>query len=143
MIATREVALEKYTPEWIDMLLRNYAALVADTAELAATWAEMDAQEQIHHRSIAMQIWGMRLTLGELYRARRLAIKQVKQLTELDRALLEDASNVALVYGLSVQLLMNNLINWGTPLTAEKGTVKLEVPTQTLPILAEALAGIR
>ena len=141
MVATQILNLDKYTPDWVEMFLRNYDVLVGDAAELAAEWAEMDPREQIHHHSIAQQIWGMRVTLGELYRARRLAPTYVTQLTELDRALLEAAANIEIAYGLSVQLLMKSLLKWGTPLTTTKGTVKLEVPTQTLPALVEALAG--
>lgn len=122
------------------MFLRNYDVLVGDAAEIAAAWVEMEEQEQTHHRSIAMQIWGMRVTLGELYRAGKLAPEAVMQLTVLDRALLEAAANIEIAYGLSMQLLMKSLLKWGTPLTAAKGTVRIEVPTQSLPLLAAALA---
>ena len=137
---TETLNLEKYTPDWIDMFLRNYAVLVGDAAELAGEWAEMDGQEQIHHHSIAMQSWGMRVTLGELYRAGRLAPQHVTQLTALDRALLAEATHVEIAYGLSVQQLMKSLLQWGTPLMLETGSVKLEVPIKSLPILADALA---
>lgn len=141
MVRTQTINLDKYTDDWIEMFLRNYDVLVGDATELAAEWDGMDPREQIDHRAIAQQIWGMRVTLGELYRAGRLAPTYVAQLTELDRAMLEAAANIEIAYGLSVQLLMKSLLKWGTPLTATKGTVKLEVPTQTLPALAEALAG--
>ena len=141
MVRTQTINLDKYTDDWIEMFLRNYDVLVGDAAELAAEWDGMDPREQIDHRSIAQQIWGMRVTLGELYRAGRLAPTYVAQLTELDRAMLEAAANIEIVYGLSVQVLMKSLLKWGTPLTVTKGTVKLEVPTQTLPALVEALAG--
>ena len=122
------------------MYLRNYAVLVGDAAELAGEWAEMDEQEQIHHRSLAMQIWGMRMTLGELYRASQLVSDQVVQLTNLDQALLDQAANIEIAYGPSIWQLVKNLLDWGTPLSEEQGSVRLTVPVQTLPALAEMFA---
>lgn len=133
--------LDKYTSDWIDMFLRNYEVLIGDAAELVAEWAGMDEQEQIHHRSISMQIWGMRKTLGELYRAGRLTLDEVARLADLDRALLEEAANVEFAYGPSLQVLMVSLLDWGTPLLEAEGTVRLEVPLRTLPALAQVLAG--
>jgi len=140
MVRTQTEELEKYTTDWIEMFLRNYDVLVGDAAELAAAWDEMDAREQIDHRSITMQIWGMRMTLGKLYRAGRLTADQVTQLADLDRALLEEAAHIEVAYGLSLQALMKRVLEWGTPLTAEEGTVRLEVPVRTLPALVQALA---
>lgn len=134
--------LAKYDDDWIEMFLRNYHVLTGDAAELAAAWSEMDGQEQIHHRSIAMQIWGMRFTLGELYRAGRLNADQVIQLACLDRALLEEAHNIEIAYGPALPALMERLLKWGTPLTENGGTVRLEVPVRTLPVLAQALASV-
>jgi hypothetical protein len=133
--------LEKYTPTWIETFLADYEALIGDARELAADWAEMDQPEQIHHRSIAMQVWDMRRTLGALYRAERLAAEQVEKLGKLDRALLEEAAPIQVCYGPSLGDLVNNLLEWGTPLTGGEGTVRLELPLQALPALAQALAG--
>lgn len=124
----------------IAMYLCNYAVLIGDAAELAGEWKEMNEQEQIHHRSLAMQIWGMRMTLGTLYRAGWLASDQVAQLTHLDHALLEQAANVEIAYGPTIWQLVKNLLDWGTPLTEEQGSVRLTVPVQTLPALAEMFA---
>jgi hypothetical protein len=141
MLPTQTKELEKYTPDWVEMFLRNYDVLVGDAAELVAEWDEMHEQEQIHHRSISMQVWGMRVTLGELYRAGRLTPDQVARLADLDRALLEEAANVEIAYGPSLQRLVEDLLDWGTPLTEVEGTVRLEMPLKVLPALAQALAG--
>ena len=142
-VRTQASALPKLTTSdasQIAMYLRNYAVLIGDAAELAGEWTEMNEQEQIHHRSLAMQIWGMRMTLGELYHAGRLASDQVVQLTELDHALLDQAANIEIAYGPSIWQLVKNLLNWGTPLSEEQGSVRLTVPVQTLPALAEMFA---
>ena len=130
----------KYPTDWIEMLLANYDALISDAAELAAEWAEMDKQEQIHHRSISMQIWGMRRTLGECYQANLVDPMQVAKLATLDRALLSQASVIEVCYGPSLEQLMNNLLKWGTPLSQESGSIQLEVPLRILPTLAQVLA---
>lgn len=142
MLLTQTEGLEKYTTDWIEMFLRNYDVLIGDAAELAEAWDEMDEREQIDHRSIAMQIWGMRVTLGELYRAGRLNREQVVKLANLDRALLEEAHHIEIAYGPALQALMKRLLEWGTPLTEDEGTVRLEVPVRTLPALAQALASL-
>ena len=139
MLLTQTEGLEKYTTDWIEMFLRNYDVLVGDAAELADAWAEMDEREQIDHRSIAMQIWGMRVTLGQLYRADRLNSDYVAKLAALDRALLEEATNIEVAYGPSLPALMKRLLEWGTPLTENGGTVRLEVPVGALPVLAGVL----
>lgn len=124
----------------IAMYLRNYAVLVGDAAELAIEWPTMAEQEHIHHRSLAMQIWGMRLALGEHYRAEQLTSDQVTKLADLDHALLEQAANIEIAYGPSIWQLVKNLLDWGTPLRDEQGSVRLTVPVQTLPALAEMFA---
>ena len=139
MLATQIEELEKYTADWIETFLINYEILVGDAAELAAEWAEMDEQEQIHHRSIAMEIWGMRYTLGQLYRADYLTPDQVAKLANLDHALLEEATQVEVCYGPSLSQLMKNLFDWGTPLTSREGTIRLEIPLEVLPALAQTL----
>ena len=131
--------LQECTPTRLETLLTNYEALVGDAGELAADWADMDQQEQIHHRSLSMQVWGMRRTLGALYRAERLTFDQVEKLADLDRALLEEAVSVETCYGPSLRELVTSLLDWGTPLADGEGTVKLEVPLRALPTLVEAL----
>ncbi len=74
-----------------------------------------------------------------MYRAGRLTPDQTARLAELDRALLEEAANVEVAYGPSLQDLMKRLLDWGTPLTEEEGTVRLEVPLRALPALAQVL----
>lgn len=132
--------LEKYTPDWIEMFLDNYQVLILDAPELAAAWSEMDLREQTDHRSLAVQIWGMRKTLGDLYQAGLLATGQVAKLIELDHALLEGAAAIEIVYGPTIWQLVRNLFNWGTPLREEKGTVQLAVPIGALPELADHFA---
>jgi hypothetical protein len=141
MLVTQAETPGKYTPDWIEMFLRNYNMLIGDAAELAAEWDKMHEQERIDHLSISMQVWGMRVTLGELYRAARLTPDQVARLADLDRALLEEAANVEIAYGPSLHQLVENLLDWGTPLTEMEGTVRLEMPLKVLPALAQALVG--
>ncbi|MCE7983406.1 MAG: hypothetical protein DYG89_19710 [Caldilinea sp. CFX5] len=124
----------------IAMYLRNYAVLIGDATELAEEWATMAEQEQIHHRSLAMQIWGMRHTLGELYRTNQLTPTQVQELTRLDHALLEQAAAIETAYGPSIWQLVRNLVDWGTPLSEEEGSVQLAVPVRALPELAKHFA---
>ena len=141
MLPTQAAGLEKYTTDWIEMFLRNYNMLIGDAAELAAEWDEMHDQEQIDHRSISMQVWGMRIKLGKLCRAGRLTPDQVARLADLDRALLEEAANVEIAYGPSLQQLVEDLLDWGTPLTEQESTIQLAVSSRALPALAHALAG--
>lgn len=129
----------KYPPDWIDMFLANYEALIGDAAELAAEWHEMEQQEQIHHRSIAMQSWGMRRTLGTQYCANALTPNQRATLAALDRGLLKEAAKVEVCYGPSLEQLIKNLLSWGTPLSEERGTVQLDVPIWVLPTLGQVL----
>jgi len=124
----------------IAMYLRNYAVLIGDAAELAAEWSTMAEQEQIHHRSLAMQMWGMRHTLGELYRTNQLSPDQVQELAHLDHALLEQAASIEIAYGPSIWQLVRNLLTWGTPLSEEQGSVQMAVPVGALPELAKHFA---
>lgn len=124
----------------IAVYLRNYAVLIGDGAELAAEWSTMAEQEQIHHRSLAMQMWGMRHTLGELYRTHQLSPAQAQELAHLDHALLEQAASIEIAYGPSIWQLVRNLLTWGTPLSEEEGSVQMAVPVQALPELAKHFA---
>lgn len=128
--------LEKYTPDWIEMFLDNYRVLIRDAPELASAWLEMDPREQMDHRAMAMQIWGMRKTLGELYQAGLLATRHLTTLIELDYALLEGATAIEIAYGPSIWQLVRNLFDWGTPLREEQGSVQMAVPIGALPELA-------
>lgn len=132
--------LKKYTPEWIEMFLNNYQMLIGDAAELATAWCEMDERERIDHRSMAMQIWGMRMTLGDLYRANLLMPASVSRLTTLDHNLLEQAAAIEVAYGPSIWQLVRNLLTWGTPLSEEQGSVQMAVPVEALPALAKHFA---
>lgn len=67
-------------------------------------------------------------------------IGQLTQLADLDHALLDQAANIEIVYGPSIWQLVKNLLDWGTPLHEEQGIVRLTVPVQTLPALAEMFA---
>ena len=140
MVQTQARELEKYTPDWIEMFLDNYCVLISDAPELAAAWSEMDKREQIDHRSMAMQMWGMRMTLGDLYRAGLLASEHVTRLIELDHALLEQAAAVEIAYGPSIWQVVRNLLDWGTPLSEEEGSVQMAVPIGALPELAKHFA---
>lgn len=133
---------ERSIDDKIEILLNNWNILVGDAAELADLGAEMDEEEQVHHRSISMQIWGMRMTLGELYRARRLTSEQVDRLAYLDRMLLEEATQIEIAYGPSLAELVEDLLAWGTPLTTPEGTVRLDVPLRTLPTPTDTLAPV-
>jgi hypothetical protein len=137
---TQVSELKKYTPDWIQMFLNNYHALIGDATELAAAWCEMDERERIDHRSMAMQMWGMRKTLGDLYRAGLLLPEHVTKLMDLDHALLEQAANIEVAYGPSIWQVVRNLLEWGTPLSEEEGSVQMAVPVAALPELAKHFA---
>ena len=132
--------LEKYTVDWIQMFLDNYSVLIGDASELAAAWNGMDEREQIDHRSMAMQIWGMRMTLGKLYRTNLLIPDHLARLTELDHTLLEQAADIEIAYGPSIWQVVRNLLEWGTSLSTERGSVQLAVPAESLPALAKHFA---
>ncbi|MEZ4734240.1 MAG: hypothetical protein R3E79_44675 [Caldilineaceae bacterium] len=100
----------------------------------------MDAREQINHRSMAMQIWGMRMTLGGLYRAGLLTPEHVTRLIDLDHALREEAAAIEIAYGPSIWQLVRNLLDWGTPLSEERGSAQMAVPVGALPELAKHFA---
>lgn len=129
-----------HDPSQIAIYLRNYAVLIGDAAELAGEWTAMAEQEQIHHRSLSMQIWGMRHTLGDLYRTNQLSPAQTQELTHLDHALLEQAAAVEIAYGPSIWQVVRNLLEWGTPLSEEEGSVQMAVPIGALPELAKHFA---
>lgn len=129
-----------YDPSQIAIYLRNYAALIGDATELASEWTAMAEQEQIHHRSLSMQIWGMRHTLGDLYRTNQLSPTQIQELAHLDHALLEQAANIEIAYGPSLWQVVRNLLDWGTPLSNEQGSVQMAVPIEALPELAKHFA---
>lgn len=140
MVQTQARELEKYTPDWIEMFLDNYRVLISDAPELASARSEMDKREQIDHRSMSMQTWGMRMTLGELYRAGLLVPEHVTRLIAVDHALLEQAAAIEIVYGPSIWQLVRNLLEWGTPLSEEQGSVQMAVPIGALPELAKHFA---
>jgi hypothetical protein len=128
--------IEKYTSDWIEMFLDNYQVLICDAPELASAWPAMDPREQMDHRAMSMQIWGMRKTLGELYQAGLLTTGHMTKLIELDYVLLEGATAIEIAYGPSIWQLVRNLFDWGTPLREEQGSVQMAVPIGALPELA-------
>jgi len=135
-----EIDLDRYNHDHIETFLQNYDSLIGHAAELAAEWSNMDEEEQVIQRSFVMSDWDKRSLLGKLYRAGRLTPDQVARLAELDRALLEEAANVEISYGPSLRMLVESLLDWGTPLTEVEGTVRLAVPFKALPALAQVLA---
>lgn len=120
--------------------LKIYDMLIGNAVDLSAEWADMDEEERVIQRANVMSDWGRRHTLGELYRAGRLTPAETERLADLDRALLEQAPHIEIAYGPSLLQLIQNLMAWGTPLTAMDGHVRLDFPTKALPALAQALA---
>jgi hypothetical protein len=78
--------------------------------------------------------------LGDLYRANLLTPASVRQLTTLDHVLLEQAAAIETAYGPSIWQLVRNLVDWGTPLSEEEGSVQMAVPARALPELAKHFA---
>ena len=124
----------------VEIALDGYAALIASAQELAEAWDTMAEEEQVLQRAFVMSEWGKRHALGEFYRKNALSPAQVKELARLDHALLDQAANVEIAYGPTIWQLVKNLLDWGTPLREEQGSVRLTVPVQTLPALAEMFA---
>ena len=77
------------------------------------------------------------MTLGKLYRTNLLIPDHLARLTELDHTLLEQAANIEIAYGPSIWQVVRNLLEWGTPLSTEQGSVQLAVPVEALPELAK------
>jgi len=140
--------MQNYTPvkskpnntKIIEIGLRSYASLIESAQELAEAWGSMEEEEQVLQRAFVMSDWGKRHELGELYHKNELSPAQVDELARLDHALLDQAANIEIAYGPSIWQLVKNLLNWGTPLSEEQGSVRLTVPVQTLPALAEMFA---
>lgn len=132
--------LGRYHEGYIETFLQAYDGFVAGAQELATLWLEMDEEERVLQRAAILSDWDKRYVLGALYRAGRLTLAQEVRLTDLDRALLEEAAHVKVAYGASLRELMEDLLAWGTPLTEKEGSVRLEVPLRTLPAFAQALA---
>lgn len=132
--------LDRYTDKYIETFLTCVDILIESAPELAAEWDEMDQFEQVIQRSAVISDWEKRYLLGDLYRAGRLSLVQEERLAELDNALLEHAGAISIAYGPSLADLLDNLIRWGSPLFAQQSTVRVEIPSQKLPALAQALA---
>ena len=124
----------------VEIALDGYAALITSAQELAEAWDTMAEEEQVLQRAFVMSEWGKRHVLGEFYRKNALSPAQVDELARLDHALLDQAANVEIAYGPTIWQLVKNLLDWGTPLREEQGSVRLTVPVQTLPALAEMFA---
>ena len=137
--------MQNYTPvkskptntKIIEIGLRDYASLIESAQELAEAWGAREEEEQVLQRAFVMSDWGKRHELGELYRKNELSPAQVDELARLDHSLLDQAANIEIAYGPSIWQLVKNLLDWGTPLSEEQGSVRLTVPVQTLPALAE------
>lgn len=124
----------------VEIALGGYVALIAGAQELAEAWDTMEEEEQVLQRTFVMSEWGKRHVLGEFYRRNELSPAQVNELARLDHALLDQAANIEIAYGPTIWQLVKNLLDWGTPLSKEQGSVRLTVPVQTLPALAELFA---
>jgi hypothetical protein len=124
----------------IEIALRGYASLIGSAQELAEAWDSMTEEEQVLQRAFVMADWSKRHELGTFYRANELSLAQVNELTALDHALLEEAANIEIAYGPSIWQLVRNLLEWGTPLSAEGGSVQMAVPVRALPELAKHFA---
>jgi hypothetical protein len=137
--------MQNYTPvksnpnntKIIEISLRGYASLIESAQELAEAWDAMEEEEQVLQRAFVMSDWGKRHALGERYRNNELSPAQVDELARLDHMLLDQAAHIEIAYGPSIWQVVKNLLDWGTPLSEEQGSVRLTVPVQTLPALAQ------
>ena len=128
---------ENNNEKLIEIALRGYASLIGSAQELAEAWDSMEAEEQMLQRAFVMSDWSKRHELGDWYRANGLSPVQVNELARLDHALLEQAANIEIAYGPSIWQLVRNLLNWGTPLSEERGSIQMAVPIGALPELAK------
>ena len=124
----------------IEIALHGYASLIGSAQELAEAWDSMTEEEQVLQRAFVMADWSKRHELGAFYRANELSSAQVNELASLDHALLEEAANIEIAYGPSIWQLVRNLLEWGTPLSDEGGSVQMAVPVRALPELAKHFA---
>ncbi|MCE7983397.1 MAG: hypothetical protein DYG89_19665 [Caldilinea sp. CFX5] len=124
----------------IEIALRGYASLIGGAQELAEAWDAMEEEEQGLERAYVMSDWSKRNELGDWYRADALSPAQVNELARLDHALLEQAAAIETAYGPSIWQLVRNLVDWGTPLSEEEGSVQMAVPVRALPELAKHFA---
>ncbi|MCW5853253.1 MAG: hypothetical protein KIT87_24505 [Anaerolineae bacterium] len=98
----------------------------------------MDEAEQLHFHLDLSQAFGLRRLLGAAYQAGQLTPDQVADLAHLDRELLGQAAAVETVYGSNLRQLAHNLFAWGTPLTEQSGTLRVETTIAALAELAMA-----
>lgn len=124
----------------VEIALQGYALLIGSAQELAEAWDTMEAEEQVLQRAFVMADWSKRHELGDWYRANTLSPAQVHELARLDHALLEQAAAIEIAYGPSIWQLVRNLMDWGTPLSEEEGSVQMAVPVRALPELAKHFA---
>ena len=124
----------------IEIALRGYASLIYSAQELAEAWDAMEEEERVLQRAFAMADWSKRHELGTWYRTNELSPTQVNELARLDHALLEQAAAIEIAYGPSIWQLVRNLVDWGTPLSEEEGSVQMAVPVRALPELAKHFA---
>ena len=121
----------------IEIALRGYASLIESAQELAQAWDSMEEEEQVLERAFVMSDWGKRHELGDWYRVNELSPAQVNELARLDHALLEQSAAIEIAYGPSIWQVVRNLLEWGTPLSEERGSVQMAVPIGALPELAK------
>lgn len=126
------------TPGHIDTFLDSYQLALESVTELAQDWHEMEEFEKLHFRQDFTRAFGLRRTVGALYQANRLTQTQTIHLNELDRMALSLAVDLETVYEVSLHQLLDNLFQWGTPLSQQTGMVQITI---TVPALLE-LAGI-
>ena len=97
----------------------------------------MEEEEQVLERAFVMSDWSKRHELGAWYRVNELSPAQVNELARLDHALLEQSAAIEIAYGPSIWQVVRNLLEWGTPLSEERGSVQMAVPIGALPELAK------
>jgi hypothetical protein len=124
----------------VEIALQGYASLIGSAQELAEAWDTMSAEEQVLQRAFVMVDWSKRHALGDWYRANALSPAHVNELARLDHTLLEQAAAIEIAYGPSIWQLVRNLMDWGTPLGEEGGSVQMAVPARALSELAKHFA---
>lgn len=94
-------------------------------------------RNSIFFRQDFTRAFGMRKELGTLYQTNHLNEEQISQLAELDRKVLTFAVDLKTVYGLNIRQLLQNLVQWGTPLTQQKGLLQITTTILALFDLAQ------